>query len=143
MNELFASMPRVFGKRFTVADVEAMVAAGALDADERVELLEGELVAMSPKGNQHEVVKTALLEAGYRACPARWRMTPERTFRLSPETYLEPDIVIYRRSTGLAGLTGANVELVVEIADSCATIPAARPNSTPASACANSGLSTP
>jgi hypothetical protein len=36
--------------RFTVAEVEAMVAAGVVDGDERLELIGGELVPMSPKG---------------------------------------------------------------------------------------------
>lgn len=31
-------------RRFTVAEVEAMVAAGAMEEDERVELIHGELV---------------------------------------------------------------------------------------------------
>ena len=39
-------------RRFTVAEVEAMVAAGVMEEDERVELIGGELVPMSPKGNQ-------------------------------------------------------------------------------------------
>ena len=47
-------------RRFTVAEVEAMVAAGVMEEDERVELIGGELVPMSPKGSQHEVVKIAL-----------------------------------------------------------------------------------
>src|SRR5260370_1453118 len=42
-------------RRFTVAEVEAMVEAGVMEEDERVELIGGELVPMSPKGNQHEV----------------------------------------------------------------------------------------
>ena len=37
-------------RRFTVAEVEAMVAAGVMDEDERVELIGGELVPMSLKG---------------------------------------------------------------------------------------------
>jgi hypothetical protein len=36
-------------RRFTVAEVEAMVAAGIMDEDERVELIGGELVPMSAK----------------------------------------------------------------------------------------------
>ena len=47
-------------RRFTVAEVEAMVAAGVMDEDERVELTGGELVPMSPEGNHHEVLKTKL-----------------------------------------------------------------------------------
>jgi hypothetical protein len=37
-------------RRFTVAEVEAMVAARVMEEDERVELIGGELVPMSPKG---------------------------------------------------------------------------------------------
>ena len=105
-------------RRFTVAEVEAMAAAGVMDEDERVELIGGELVPMSPKGSHHEVVKAALLDHWIRARPEEVRLAPETTFRLSEDTYLEPDIVIYPRTSGLRGLTGANVLLVVEIADS-------------------------
>ena len=105
-------------RRFTVAEVEAMVAAGVMEEDERVELIGGELVPMSPKGNQHEVVKSALVDRWIRSRPDDCRLTQETTFRLSEDTYLEPDVVIYPRASGLRGLTGANVLLVVEIANS-------------------------
>jgi Uma2 family endonuclease len=105
-------------RRFTVAEVEAMVAAGVIEEDERVELIGGELVPMSPKGNQHEVVKSALIDLWIRSRPDDCRVTQETTFRLSEDTYLEPDVVIYLRTTGLPALTGTNVLLVVEIADS-------------------------
>ncbi len=105
-------------RRFTVAEVEAMVAAGVMEEDERVELIGGELVPMSPKGNHHEVVKRALVDRWIRARPEDCHLIQETTFRLSEDTYLEPDVVVYPRSVGLKGLTGANVLLVVEIADS-------------------------
>jgi Uma2 family endonuclease len=105
-------------RRFTVAEVEAMVAAGVMEEDERVELIGGELVPMSPKGNHHEVVKAALLRRWYRAVPDDLDLIPETTFRLSEDTYLEPDVVIYPRATGIPGLSADNVLLVVEIADS-------------------------
>jgi Uma2 family endonuclease len=105
-------------RRFMVAEVEAMVAAGVMEEDERVELIGGELVPMPPKGNQHEVMKSALVDRWIRSRPDDCRLTQETTFRLSEDTYLEPDVVIYPRASGLRGLTGANVLLVVEIADS-------------------------
>ncbi len=105
-------------RRFMVAEVEAMVAAGVMEEDERVELIGGELVPMSPKGNQHEVVKAALLQRWYRATPDEFSLVPETTFRLSEDTYLEPDVVVYSRATGIRGLSANNVLLVVEIADS-------------------------
>ncbi len=105
-------------RRFTVAEVEAMVAAGVMEDDERVELIGGELVPMSPKGNQHEVMKAALLRLWYRAVPDDLDLVPETTFRLTEDTYLEPDVVIYPRASGIRGLGADNVLLVVEIADS-------------------------
>jgi Uma2 family endonuclease len=105
-------------RRFTVAEVEAMVDAGIMREDERVELIGGELVPMSAKGNHHEVVKAALLHRWYRVCPDDLMLIPETTFRLSVDTYLEPDVVIYDRKAGLKALTGPSALLVVEIADS-------------------------
>ena len=105
-------------RRFTVAEVEAMVAAGVMEEDERVELIGGELVPMSPKGNHHEVVKTALLADGSERPPPIVELTPETTFRLSEDTYLEPDVVVYPSSLEPKDLRGQNVLLVVEIADS-------------------------
>jgi Uma2 family endonuclease len=105
-------------RRFTVAEVEAMVAAGVMEENERVELIGGELVPMSPKGIRHEVVKSALVDLWIRSRPDDCRLTQETTFRLSEDTYLEPDVVIYPRATGIRGLSANNVLLVVEIADS-------------------------
>jgi Uma2 family endonuclease len=105
-------------RRFTIAEVEAMVAAGVMEEDERLELIGGELVPMSPKGNQHEIVKRALLDRWFRARPEEVHLAPETTFRLSEDTYLEPDVVIYPRSTGIRGLSASNILLVAEIADS-------------------------
>jgi hypothetical protein len=56
-------------RRFTVAEVEAMVAAGVMDEDER-RADRGELVPTSPKGIRHDSVKTARCAAGI-----AWRRT--------------------------------------------------------------------
>ena len=63
-------------------------------------------------------MKSALVDLWIRSRPDDCRVTQETTFRLSEDTYLEPDVVIYLRTTGLRALTGTNVLLVVEIADS-------------------------
>jgi Uma2 family endonuclease len=105
-------------RRFTVAEVEAMVAAGVMEEDERVELIGGELVPMPPKGNRHEVLKTKLIIEWARRLPKGVLFTPETTFRLADDTYLEPDFTFYEASVGLKGLNGQTALLVVEIADS-------------------------
>ena len=105
-------------RRLTIADVEALVAAGRMEEDERIELIGGELVPMSPKGNRHEILKIALLRRWYRAAPDDVEVAPEKTFRLSEDTFLKPDVLVYDRAGGLENLRGESVLLVVEIADS-------------------------
>jgi Uma2 family endonuclease len=108
-------MPR---RRFTVAELEAMVAAGILDEHERIELIGGEVVPMSPKGNNHEILKIALIEYWIKRLPERFRLAPETTFRLTPDTYLEPDFVFFDKAAGIKGLKAETAHFVVEIADS-------------------------
>src|SRR5947209_15015766 len=74
---------------FTVAEVEAMVRAGILEEDERVELIRGELVPMSPKGSRHEVLKSALMRQWAKLAPDGMQIAQGTTFRLSADTYLE------------------------------------------------------
>lgn len=131
-------------RRFTVADVEAMVVAGILDEKERVELIGGELVGKSPKGRGHEVLKIALKRLWRRACPEGFQIAQEATFRLSDDTYLEPDFVVYRDEVGLAGIKGENILLSSRSpTPRCATTGAARRGSLHSSASANFGPSTP
>jgi len=105
-------------RRFTIAELEAMTAAGILDEDERIELIGGEIVPMSPKGNQHEILKSALNLYWARALPADLLFVTETTFRLTRDTYLEPDFVFFPKTAGIPGLNQKTACLVVEIADS-------------------------
>lgn len=104
-------------RAFTVAEVERMVEVGLLHEDERLELVGGELVMMSPKGYRHEVLKQALIRHWVPRLPPDIELIPETTFRLSEDTYLEPDIVIYETRVGLAGLNGDTALLALEIAE--------------------------
>jgi Uma2 family endonuclease len=47
-------------RRWTVAEIEAMVAQGIILEDERFELVGGEVVPMSPKGRRHEILRGEL-----------------------------------------------------------------------------------
>jgi Uma2 family endonuclease len=105
-------------RAFTVAEIEAMVEAGIIPPDERFELIGGEVVPMAAKGARHEILKTALMFHWASRCPPNLRFTPETTFRLSADTFLEPDFTVYRKADGIRGLNGGNALLAVEIADS-------------------------
>ena len=105
-------------RAFTVADVERMVEVGLIAPDERLEVVGGEIVPMSPKGNRHEVIKSGLILHWGRRCPEGWAFVPETGLTLSKQTYLEPDFVVFERSISLGALRGPDVRLAVEIADS-------------------------
>ena len=47
-------------RAFTISDMEVMVQVGLIAPDERLELIGGEIVPMSPKGSRHEAIKAAL-----------------------------------------------------------------------------------
>ena len=94
-----------------------MTAAGILLEDERIELIGGEVVPMSPRGNRHELVKTALTHFWSPRRPTDTTFATETTFRFTDDTYLEPDFVFYPVG-GLTELSAGTAKLVVEIADS-------------------------
>ncbi len=105
-------------RAWTVAEIEAMVKAGIIEEDERFELIDGEVVPMSPKGNRHELMKGALNYFWTLNLPKSVRMIPETTFRLDGKSFLEPDFVFFETASGLKNLSPATALLAVELADS-------------------------
>ncbi len=105
-------------RRWSVAEIEAMVAAGILLEDERFELIGGEVVPMSPKGNRHEVVKQALQEYWFpKVAGGDVGLITETTLRTGADSYCEPDFLFWPRSIALADITVATTLLLVEVAD--------------------------
>ena len=102
---------------WTVAEIEAMVAAGIIEKDERFELIGGEVVPMSPKGARHELVKAELNEYFQRLGLTDLRIVPETTLRLDEKAFLEPDFCVFPRSIAPGDLRGPDVLLAVEVAD--------------------------
>lgn len=102
---------------WTVAEIEAMVAAGILPEDERFELIDGEVVPMPAKGSRHESYKAALNDFWISHKTASYRIIPETTFRLGVSTFLEPDFLFYDSSVKVSAITPANSLLAVEVAD--------------------------
>ncbi|MGN6487463.1 MAG: Uma2 family endonuclease [Devosia sp.] len=107
-------MPR---RVWTLAEIEAMVAAGIIEEDERFELIGGEVVPMSPKGVRHEVVKIDLNEHFQRLGLTSLRIAQETTLRLDEKSFLEPDFTVYPRSVDPGDLRGYHVLLAIEVAD--------------------------
>jgi Uma2 family endonuclease len=103
---------------WTLVDFERLVDAGIVSKEDRIELIGGELIPMSPKGNRHELVRDDMVNWMFRRMPLELRLSSEIGWRPNAETYLEPDILI-----GLMALPGptmppSQVRLAIEIADS-------------------------
>ncbi len=105
-------------RRWSVAEIEQMVAAGIIPENERFELIGGEVVPMSPKGAFHETVKISLNHFFQRTVPDALTVAQETTLHLAPDTYVEPDFCVFARGLDLRDLSGPGVLLAVEVADS-------------------------
>jgi Uma2 family endonuclease len=105
-------------RRWTVAEIKAIMAQGIILEDERFELVGGEVVPMSPKGVRHEVVKQALQECWFPlTVGTSVRLITETTLYISVEDFREPDFLFWPRSMPIDEITAAASLLIVEVAD--------------------------
>lgn len=109
-----ADLPR---RLFTTQDVFRMVEAGVMQSDENVELIEGELVVMAAKKNDHEIFKSALLEWLVKGKADDQRVGVETTLYLAEMLFVEPDLMLYPRTFKPQELSGGNVTLLIEVSD--------------------------
>lgn len=79
--------------RLSFDDVLRMVEAGILDEDDRIELVDGVLVEMSPIGAEHDGALAWLNGRLARVADARWEVRVQSTF-LIPGGYLLPDLLL-------------------------------------------------
>ena len=111
---------RAAGRRFTVAEYFAMAQAGILHQDERVELIDGEIIVMSPMGNPHRQSVNWLGHLLSLALGRRAMVQVQATIVLDDGTAPEPDLAVIRlRSVNdLVTVTPAEIYFLVEVADS-------------------------
>ena len=111
----------ILKKRFTTGDFHLMVEAGILAEHDRVELIEGEIIQMSPVGHRHWVRVNRPNNLFVRAFGERAVISCQSSVELSECSEPQPDIVVFKpRSDFYAGKnpTPADVLLVIEVADS-------------------------
>jgi Uma2 family endonuclease len=102
--------------KFTVAEIWALIERGLISPDAKFELLDGEVIPVSPKGPLHEEVRQAVVEwlAGSVAPPLTWM--PETTLYLEETAFLEPDFVVFDKSVRVRDLKAHQVKLLIEVA---------------------------
>lgn len=108
--------------RFTVDEFEQMVKAGILHEDDRVELIHGEVVRMSPIGPRHvaAVNRCVTALAGFVARRSAI-LSVQNPIRLGDHSQPQPDVTLlrWRDDSYEDRLPGpGDVVLVIEVADS-------------------------
>jgi Uma2 family endonuclease len=109
-------MPR---HRFTTEDYEQMVAIGILDEDDRVELIDGEIITMSPIGPLH-VDGVAILDRLIRMrVPNDVLVLVQSPIQLPNNSQPQPDITLVRYDRYRGRLPAPDdIFVVIEVSDS-------------------------
>jgi Uma2 family endonuclease len=113
---LASDLPR---RRFTVDEVNQMVEQGILGEDEHVELLDGELVVMSPQGPPHASQVAELVHRLTKAYDGKGHVRPQLPLEVPPYSIPEPDLAVVRgdpRDYRRRHPVGRDVLLVIEVA---------------------------
>ncbi len=108
-------------RRFSVGEYYAMAEAGILTENDRVELLDGEIVVMAPIGNRHQSSVDGHVEMFTLRLQGRANVRVQGPVRLDDDNEPEPDVALLRRrddyyATGHPGPD--DVLLLIEVADS-------------------------
>jgi len=83
-------------RRFTRREYHRLGEAGILGEDERVELLEGNLVEMSPIGSRHAACVKKINALFHRTLEGRALVGVQDPIRLSEDSEPQPDLVLLR-----------------------------------------------
>ena len=106
--------------RFTVDEFARMGEAGIFTEDDRVELIDGEILQMTPIGPAHAWIVDRLNELIMTRLAGRVHVRVQNPVRLDRHTEPQPDLVVARRSDAYAARhpEPGDVLLAIEVADS-------------------------
>lgn len=105
-------------RRFTVAEFERMGEIGIFTEDDRVELIAGVIVDMSPADGRHIAAVNRLNQRLGRQIGAEMLVSMQNPVVLSDDSEPQPDIAILRDRVYDVVPTVEDILLVIEVADS-------------------------
>ena len=108
-------------RKFTVDEYYRMGEAGILKADERVELIEGEIIVMAPIGPEHSGSVDISNEIFLLLARGRFNVRIQNPLHLDDGSEPQPDVALVRPRADRytrSHPTAADVLLVIEVADS-------------------------
>ncbi len=105
-------------RRFTVHEYHRMGEAGIFAEDERVELIEGEVVEMNPIGSRHAACVRELTWLLSRQLGEELRLDVQNPVRLGEYGEPQPDLAVVRARDYAGSLPGPeDVLLLIEVSD--------------------------
>ena len=103
---------------FTIEEYEKMVETGILTKSDHVELIEGEVVEMSPIGDAHAECVSNLTHLLVGAVGERARVWVQGPVRVPPTSKPQPDLALLRPgSYKRGGVATSDAWLFIEVAD--------------------------
>lgn len=112
-------------RRFTVSEYHHMAEAGILTEDDRLELLDGEIVEMTPIGRRHAACVDRLTELFVHTFVDVALTRVQGPVQLGERTEPLPDVALLRRRPDFYASghpTAADILLLVEVAETSATV---------------------
>ena len=107
-------------RRFTVTEYYQLAQAGILTEDDRVELIDGEIIEMTPIGDRHAASVTRAQRLFERAVGDAALVRVRQPVRLGERTEPQPDLALVRSRADFYAAghpTAEDVLLLVEVAD--------------------------
>ena len=106
--------------RFTVERYHEMIEKGILTKNDRVELIEGQILEKSPIGGPHSYTVEELYDVLKAMLPPGWKISSQRPVTL-PESEPQPDLSIVRGTNAdykNRHATPSEIALLIEVPDS-------------------------
>jgi hypothetical protein len=120
VNDYAVYMPVLTKHRFNTQEYYRMAQTGLLKPDSQVELLDGQIIDMTPIGPFHGGVINRLTRIFAGASTNRWLVTVQNPVRLNPYSEPQPDLMLLRPAEDdytSRHPSPADVFLLVEVAD--------------------------
>lgn len=105
----------------TVEEYQKMAEVGILTEEDRVELLDGKIVNMSPSGHRHATMVKQITALFYELLAKKVTISVQDSIIVNPYSMAEPDVAILKYSPNSykgALPKASDVLLVIEVADS-------------------------
>src|SRR5580765_8470492 len=113
-------MPVLSRHRFTTTDYYRMAETGVLRPDQRVELLDGEIIDMSPIGPSHASVVKRLNHHFAQMARGRWLIAIQDPAHLDEHSEPQPDLMLVKVTPDFYSFKHpepSDVYLLIEVAD--------------------------